>query len=379
MSAERDPRLDDVAHRLVVEPGVAAAASVAVAFRSATGWTFATGAAGRRSAADAARVDPGSPFDLASVTKPVVATAAARLVRRGAVALRTPLGELLPLVAGTPSASVPLELLLAHRAGLEAHRDLFAPLAARLPVDRRRALIEAACARRPDIPSLPPAEGYPPLYSDLGYLLVGAALEHRVGLPLDAIVEREVLQPLGLEDAGPARKWLGRDPSFRRRVAPTEHVAWRGGEITGVVHDENAWALAGHGLAGHAGLFATAAALARFGAAILDALSGRDESWLARDELLPLVRERPGGSLRAGFDGRSASGSSAGGIAGPHAFGHLGFTGTSLWCDPDAQAAVVLLTNRVNPTREHIAIRGARPAVHDALFTLARESRPPGR
>ena len=81
--------------------------------------------------------------------------------------------------------------------------------------------------------------------------------------------------------------------------------------------------------------------------------------------------------MRAGFDGKSESGSSAGDRAGPRTFGHLGFTGTSLWIDPDADAVVVVLTNRVHPTRENVAIRAARPAVHDALFALARARRSP--
>jgi CubicO group peptidase (beta-lactamase class C family) len=148
-------------------------------------------------------------------------------------------------------------------------------------------------------------------------------------------------------------------------------VAWRGGELRGVVHDDNAWALAGHGAAGHAGLFGTAAAVARFGAAVLDALAGRDESWLDRATAAFLCRPRPGGTLRAGFDGRATAGSSAGERAGPNTFGHLGFTGTSLWCDPDRGAATVLLTNRVRFGPDREKIRAARPRVHDALFAWA--------
>lgn len=379
MTAIRDPRLDAIAGSLVVDAGVAPAATVAVALRTPGGWEIAVGAAGRRGVADASPVGPDSPFDLASVTKPFFASAVARAARRGAVALHSALGALLPQVAATPSHATPLELLLAHRAGLEPHRELFAPLVAGLPFARTAALLEAANARRPDASGAPPEPGFAPLYSDLGYLLAGAALEHALAAPLDRIVEDEVLGPLALEDVGPARKWLGRDPAFAHRVVPTEHVGWRGGELAGVVHDENAWALSGHGLSGHAGLFGTAAAVARFGAAVLDAFGGRERAWLARDELLPLVRERPGGSLRAGFDGRSPTGSSAGDVCGPRTFGHLGFTGTSLWCDPDADAAVVLLTNRVNPTRTHVAIRSARPRVHDALFRFAHAHRPSGR
>ena len=152
---------------------------------------------------------------------------------------------------------------------------------------------------------------------------------------------------------------------------PTETVPFRGGELRGVVHDENAWALSGHALSGHAGLFGTALAVARFGAALLDAWHGRSEVWLDAKGLAALLQERPGGTLRAGFDGKSADQSSAGTQAGPRSFGHLGFTGTSLWCDPDADQALVLLTNRVCPTRNNPRIRAARPVVNDALFACA--------
>jgi CubicO group peptidase (beta-lactamase class C family) len=143
--------------------------------------------------------------------------------------------------------------------------------------------------------------------------------------------------------------------------APTETVPWRGGPVVGLVHDENAWAVTGEGGSGHAGIFGTIDAVLRFGVEVL----------VRRDELAWLVRERPGGSLRAGFDGKSAEGSSAGSRMGARAFGHLGFTGTSLWVDPDAGVAVALLTNRVCPTRDHLAIRAARPIAHDALFERA--------
>jgi CubicO group peptidase (beta-lactamase class C family) len=154
---------------------------------------------------------------------------------------------------------------------------------------------------------------------------------------------------------------------------PTETVAFRGGEVRGIVHDENAWALSGHGLSGHAGLFGTAAGVARFGAALLDALHGRFSGWLDAASLAPLLAARPGGTLRAGFDGKSADQSSAGTLAGARSFGHLGFTGTSLWCDPDADRVLVLLSNRVCPTRNNPRIREARPAVNDALFAFRAE------
>jgi CubicO group peptidase (beta-lactamase class C family) len=116
-------------------------------------------------------------------------------------------------------------------------------------------------------------------------------------------------------------------------------------------------------------MFGTVGAVLDFGCALLDALEREPElGWI--------VRERPGGTLRAGFDGKSDEGSSAGKRFGPRSFGHLGFTGTSIWIDPEARVVAVLLTNRVCPTRENTAIRAARPWAHDALWERARQLRP---
>jgi serine-type D-Ala-D-Ala carboxypeptidase len=272
-----------------------------------------------------------------------------------------------PEVGGTPSAEVPFVLFLAHRAGLEAHRTLFAPLLRGVAFERGAALREAAAARRPDAAGTPLPAGFPPLYSDLGYVLSGAALERVTGLDLAALVEREVCVPLALEVRA-ARAWFARDAEFLAHVAPTELVAFRGGSVRGAVHDENAWALSGYGLSGQAGLFGTAESVARFGVALLDAMLGRAQGWLSATELAPLVALRPGGSLRAGFDGKSGTMPAAGNRASDETFGHLGFTGTSLWCDPRAGRVSVLLSNRVCPTRDNVRIRALRPGIHDALF-----------
>jgi CubicO group peptidase (beta-lactamase class C family) len=249
---------------------------------------------------------------------------------------------------------------------------LYLRLRSKQSVSLQQALLQAASAVRPECKGAEPGpDGFGPIYSDLGYLLLGEALVSACGVDLDALIAEEVTKPLGL-DMGSARQWIHRCHDFPKSVAPTEHVAWRGGVLSGVVHDENAWALAGHGIAGHAGLFATVESVVRFGAAILDALRGRSD-WLRPGHARELVRPRLGGTLRAGFDGKSQSGSAAGVHAGPSTFGHLGFTGTSFWCDPDAQSVTVLLTNRVHPTRHNALIRAARPRVHDALLELASE------
>jgi len=233
-------------------------------------------------------------------------------------------------------------------------------------VDVSASLALAAAARRADAPGAPPAEGFAPVYSDLGYMLAGVALARHVGArDAGEAIERVVVARLGQEDLlGTARTLEARVADFEARVAPTEDVAWRGGVVRGEVHDENAWALTGPGGSGHAGMFGTVAGVLALGAAALDAILGD-----AR--LVWMTRVRPGGTLLAGWDGKSAVGSSAGTRMGPRTFGHLGFTGTSLWLDPDARTVVALLTNRVHPTRDNIAIRTARPAAHDAIYAHA--------
>ena len=367
-----DSRLAEIARQFVIAPEVAPAAAVAVGYRghARADFEFAFGAAFRhaRAACSAAF------FDLASISKSFMACAVARLARRGRLSLETPLHDLLAEARGFGAGSASLSLLLSHRAGLEAHRPLFAPLLAGLPFDRRRALIEVLQGVRGECVGVAPTSGYPPLYSDLGFALVGLAVERLEGLPLDEIVEREVCAPLGIElEVGSTRLLRRRGLDFSRRCMPTETVPFRGGEVRGAVHDENAWALSGHGLSGHAGLFGTALGVARFGAALLEAQLDRVPRWLDAHSLTPLLRPRPGGTLRAGFDGKSADQSSAGTLIGPRSFGHLGFTGTSFWCDPDAERVLVLLTNRVCPTRNNLRIRSCRPAVNDALFSFRPE------
>jgi CubicO group peptidase (beta-lactamase class C family) len=349
----------------VVAEGVAPHAAAGWAARRADGqWELSAGGA-----TDAF-------FDLASLTKPMTAFAVAR-----SSSLRTAkLGSVLATARGTPSEHVTVELLLAHRSGLEANLPLWRPLAegAAVAVDLDEALIEAARARRPDANGAVPTHGFAPVYSDLGYLLVGEALVRAAGTgaaDLGDVLAASVVRPLGLEEQlGSARSLeaLGERARFAERVVPTEVVPWRGGEIRGRVHDENAFALRGAGACGHAGMFGTIDAVLRFGVAALDAVERGKGPLATEDDLDWLVRTRQGGTLRAGFDGKTESGpSSAGERAGRRTFGHLGFTGTSLWIDPDAEVVVVLLTNRVHPTRDNAGIRAARPRAHDALFALA--------
>ncbi|HRI69236.1 MAG TPA: serine hydrolase domain-containing protein [Polyangium sp.] len=364
----------DLTHaaRIVVDDFHAApCAVVAAAWRVKDEFIFGTGAYGALSTDDDAPLaSTETPFDLASVTKPITSLTMARLVRRSVVFRDEPLANVLPALAKTASARVTLDLLAAHRAGLDAHGGLYTPLVHGADhIDRDDALLQAANMRHTPCPDELPPDGFVPVYSDLGYLLLGAALEARTNMDLDALMVHEVVAPLGLR-LGSARQLRTQDPSFDTRVAPTEIVPFRGGTVRGAVHDENAWAYAQYGAAGHAGFFGTATDVARLGAAVLDVLADRRPNWLSSNDLEPLVRARAGGSLRAGFDGRSGDAPSSGSRLGPRTFGHLGFTGTSMWIDPDAEFVGVLLSNRVFPTRTSLAIRQARPAAYDAMFQL---------
>ena len=386
--------LDQIAQERVIEAGAAPAACVGLAFHfrdahpeqgeERGGWRVYTGAAGNLPGMDpetrAVPCTPEAVFDLASVSKPFLAVLCARLIARGQLSWQTALGQLLPAVQGTPMQNVSIDALLSHRAGLVAHIRVSAPLEAGRAFCRADALRRVATSVRPECLNNA-GQPQPPLYSDLGYLLVSAALERITGEAVDHLLAREVCIPLGLA-IGSARQWMTQLASstpglapvagFKERVAPTERVAWRGSKLRGVVHDDNSWALAGHGAAGHAGLFSSVEPLLRFGAKMADAVAGRDASFLSPADALRLVTSRPGGTLACGFDGKATGASSAGPSAGPRTFGHLGFTGTSLWCDPEMGAVTVILSNRVNPSRTNQRLRHVRPIVHEALFQLGR-------
>ena len=298
-------------------------------------------------------------YDLASLTKVIgLTTAAMLLVAEGAIDLDSLVQHYLPEFTGTGKDAVTVRHLLTHTAGLEAWRPLH------LETETRDEAIDSVMAAT--LQSVP-GEVY--VYSDFGAITLGLIVERVSGTSLDLFLEQRVLGPLGMEWTGyrPASEWLD-------RVAPTELDPWRGRVVLGEVHDENAARLGG--VAGHAGLFSTAPDLARFAHWILDAYHGRLSA--DRRPFLPaeLVRgftsRQPGpeGSTRAlGWDTPSETESSAGTMMSRRSsFGHTGFTGTSIWIDPDAELFVILLTNRVHPTRENRAILEIRGQVADSVI-----------
>ena len=311
---------------------------------------------------DAPVVQPDTIFDLASVTKVVATTAVAMLLHeRGQLPLDIPLGHFLPdFVARAPRhqqatrEAVTLLMLLAHSSGLPAYEKLFEVAAF------REELVRAALTTR-----LVAAPGARAEYSDVGFILLGEVLARQAGLALDLFARQEIFTPLGMTHTrfNPPAEWkpgippTEDDRTFRKRV------------IQGEVNDENASVMGG--TAGHAGVFAPAIDIARFAECML-----RGGATILKPETVQLFTRRaesPAGSSRAlGWDTPSPPASS-----GTHfsagSFGHLGFTGASLWIDPARQLSVTLLTNRTWPNRMSQAIRQVRPLVHDAIVEALAE------
>jgi CubicO group peptidase (beta-lactamase class C family) len=328
-------------------------------------------------------------FDLASLTKLYVASAAARLVERGALDLDSPASRWLSALGGARSG-VTVRHLLAHASGLAAWRPWHEAVArdalgrlsflppgerpgpeALVPAFQRgREIVLAALASE----KLEAPPGARAVYSDLGFIALGLLLEQVAGASLDRLVAAEVLDPLGLERTS----FLpGLDPARRQALrggnvfVATRRAPARGGEVLcGAVDDDNAWALGG--VAGHAGLFSTAGDVARFGQGWLEALAGRTP-WLAAATAERFVaRDATPGSERAlGWDTPAREGSSLGARLGRGplgAVGHLGFTGTSLWVDRDRELVCALLTNHVHPGGANRArMRAFRARFHDAV------------
>jgi len=327
-------------------------------------------------------VKPTTLFDIASVTKAVATTTMAMLLyQRGLLELEAPVIGIVPEFmvddCGEPDprrGDVAFRMLLAHSSGLPGYEKLF------LGAHSREDLLRGAFTT-----SLSNDPGTHAEYSDIGFILLGAALERIAGESLDVFCQREIFGPLAMTNTtfNPPIEIRGEIPPTAderteeqcsagapARELPTEkpqpgasYSTFRKRLIQGEVQDENAYVLGG--VAGHAGLFSTAEDLARFAHVMLS--RGNP---ILRPETVALFTRReyapPGTSRALGWDTPSAP-SQSGKYFGPRSFGHLGYTGTSLWIDPDRQLSITLLTNRTWPDCANQAIRQVRPAFHDAV------------
>jgi CubicO group peptidase (beta-lactamase class C family) len=311
-------------------------------------WTEAFGRLAFDPGAAAARQD--TVFDLASLTKVLATTPLVmREVERGTLGLDDRVADLVACWKDPVGTTATIRDLLAHCSGLPAHRDFFRS-------HRGREAFERAVCESP----LEYAPRTRSVYSDLGFMLLGFLLER--GTTLDARFDAMKAQIGSVQDLQfhPPAAWL-------HRTAPTHRDPWRGRLLVGEVDDENAWAL--DGVAGHAGLFGTAAGVGDCARHLLQVLEGRLGAF-RREIACEFIARRsdvPGSSRALGWDTMLPT-SSCGTRMSPRSVGHTGFTGTSLWIDPDRRVYVVVLTNRVYPDRTNDAIVAVRPAIHDAVL-----------
>jgi len=305
-------------------------------------------------AADAPAVTDSTLYDMASLTKVIATTTAAMILEEeGRLVLDRPVREYLPEFDDTAKAGITVRTLLTHRSGMDPVHGLYREYRG------REQYLEQINLRPPRRP--PDTQTS---YSDWNMILMQLVAERITGQTLNAFLEERVFGPLGMRDTGyrPAAE-------LKPRIALTEIMEWRGGKVWGEVHDENAWALGG--VAGHAGLFASARDLAVFARMMLN---GGEYGGvrIVRPETVArwMAAQVPGPGGRALGWEKPYRGSSAGRYLSPWSIGHTGFTGTSIWIDPHADLFVILLTNRVNPTRDNPRLGPLRRAVAD----LVRES-----
>ena len=341
-----------------VEARTTPAAAAAVVRSDEVVWTCAAGRHTYDEEALPTEVD--DLFDLASLTKVVAtATLCAMLVDEGTLDLDQPVVRTIPEFTGSGKEAVTARHLLSHSGGLPAHVHLYDAL------KNRGEIVEAAIGL-----GLEYVPGSASVYSDMGYIVLGELIERSCEATLDALFRERVSGPFDL----PAT--LYNPDASKDRIVPTEvDRAIRGCLVHGEVHDENAWAMGG--VAPHAGLFSTVEDLGKFIRMWLrkGELDGkRALSEVAVDRFATCDRRVEDSTWALGWDTVSPGGSTSGQYFSPRSYGILGFTGTSLWVDPERDLGVVLLTNRVHPTRDGEGIMRLRPEFHDAVNEAYGES-----
>jgi len=309
-------------------------------------------------------ITPETMYDAASLTKSVVTTTlVAMQVEAGQIDLDATVAHYIPEWAGGPNpdwrSRVTIRHLLTHTSGLPAHEDFYKT------IKTQQEMIAQICAE-----PLAYEPGTQSVYSDLGFILLGEILQRVTGRPLDQLARERIFAPLGMESTT-----FNPGAALRKRIAPTEmDTTWRKRLIRGEVHDENAFAMGG--VAGHAGMFATAPDLAAFCQMVLNGGIYEHKRLLARATLNQFTAPSTLGQGTRTLGWMLPTENSASGhFFAADSFGHLGFTGASIWIDPSRELFVVLLTNRVYPTRDNEKIAQVRPAVHDAVVQALEPSK----
>ena len=316
-------------------------------------------AVGRLDWADSTAPDVHTLWDMASLTKVVALTSVLmKLVEDGRLNLNAPVQRYIPEFKGQWKRRVTVRHLLTHSSGLPSWRPLYKEAAT--PADA------LALAIATPLDTLP---GVRMVYSDLGAIILGEIAHRVTKRSLDRYASEKIFGPLGMSET-----FYQPDTSFRSRTAPTEIDPWRQRHLRGEVHDENAYALGG--VSGHAGLFSSAHDLARLARAYLNGGTLDGHRVWSKGTIEQFTRVQDPVLSHRALGWETANGANSGGrFMSPGAFGHTGFTGTSMWIDPENDVFVVLLSNRVNPTRENRRITAVRTALADSVMSLMGHSR----
>jgi len=322
-------------------------------------------------------VQPTTIYDLASLTKPLVtATSVLLLIQRAKVMLEDSVQGVLTELEGTPIGQATVRDLLAHRSGLPGWRPFYERLDAggvvSEPLGGNHDVKQQVLKLIRDEPLIY-TRGTRSVYSDLGFMLLGFLVERLSGMPMDIWFGETIAQPLQADPmmycppVGRARLGVVRPAIDASQIAPTEQDERRNRLLCGEVHDENAAAMGG--IAGHAGLFGTAESVLAVSGAWLRGYHGRESILDAKLVRQFTTRQESAAqsSWALGWDTPSVP-SSSGSSFSEQSFGHLGYTGTSLWIDPLRELEVVLLSNRVHPSRRNEKIKTFRPYIHDLVY-----------
>jgi len=297
-------------------------------------------------------------FDLASLTKPLATVLTLlSLMEEGSITWKTNLGNIFPAEIPEDKIHITIKQLMSHCSGLPAHKTYFNTLLQLKESEKETVFTWIVNEKL----IYPPGEDI--LYSDLGFILLGFVVEKISGKNLDEYVKKKIYRPLELQNS----LFFAEKEKMGLRYAATEKCPWTGKILSGRVHDDNCRALGG--VAGHAGLFGTIDGVVQWCEQFLSQLKGRTKHPSYGNERVRWAVTKEGNSgWTPGFDTPSESGSSSGRFFSSSSFGHLGFTGTSFWIDPQKEMIVVLLTNRVHPSRNNELIKKFRPLFHDTVM-----------
>ncbi len=303
-------------------------------------------------------------FDLASLTKPLATTlAVSKLIEKEQVFLDQKIGSIIEEFKTSPKADITIDMLLRHTSGLPAHREYFKKIIK--SNENPRQFLRHLLALEP----LENKIGENQVYSDLGFMILSWIIEEISFQRLDLFVSQQIYYPLEIEGLFFLETGLKNKKFIKycQKIVAAQQCPWRKKLLTGEVDDDNAWAAGG--IEGHAGLFGNAGSIYTLCSEILKALQNQPTRVLRSDIIKKFVSRNNQFDRVAGFDTPSKVNSSSGKYFSASSIGHLGFTGTSFWIDPETGVIIIFLTNRVHPLRSNEGIKKFRPQIHDLIYS----------